>query len=140
MPAILSIADEFQARQVFANCEEQIGDSLVPFKVSRPEYKPSGTENVKTAHALYIDKILFYLWMCEQYGMKRHRAFLIEMCVREQLEQLEKSRFYKCVPASAMADFLNNRCKKLEGLMKDRLIRIEKLEGLLKEHHIRINV
>lgn len=130
MPDLLAIADEYNAKQVFANCEVQIGERLVPYKINRPVYT-SDPEQMK-AHALYLDKLLFYLWMCEQYGMKRHRAFLIERCVLEEIEHLERSIFYKYVPATAVADFLNIRGKNLEKLARERQCRIQKLETNIK--------
>lgn len=131
MPALLAIADEYQAKQVIANCEVHIGDRLVPFKVKRPVYAKN-PEQLKE-HALYVDKLLLYLWMCEQYGMKRYRAFLIERCALEEIRHLERSKFYKRVPATAVAAFLNIRCKELEKYSKECQGVIERLENTAKK-------
>ncbi|XP_025110774.1 BTB and MATH domain-containing protein 36-like [Pomacea canaliculata] len=98
LPHLLKLADEYDMRQVFHNCQQHILKNLID------------------KSRLSTDRVLFYLGIVEKYErLSSLRETLIDLASRIFTKDLEKSKHFPNVPATAMRDALFLRLKRIES-------------------------
>ena len=136
---LLTLADEYQADQVKARCQDYIGGQLtehyrkryrVPNKVavqlplSTPAYlfgsgAVSATQPASTVATVspWVDQLTLYLGMCDQHQLPRYRAEVMSLLVEaiRRLDDVAKGVHYASLPLQTRVDLLEALCRKLDG-------------------------
>ena len=139
MMPLLTLADEYQADQVKARCQDYIGGQLtehyrkryrVPNKVavqlplSTPAYlfgsgAVSATQPASTVATVspWVDQLTLYLGMCDQHQLPRYRAEVMSLLLEaiRRLDDVAKGVHYASLPLQTRVDLLEALCRKLDG-------------------------
>ena len=133
----MTLADEYQADQVKARCQDYIGGQLtehyrkcyrVPRKEAAPKKSarglfvsvdPFATQPASSVApvATWVNKLTLYLWMCDQHQLPRYRAEVMSLLVEAigRLDDVAKGVHYASLPLQTRVDLLEALCRKLDG-------------------------
>ena len=132
---LLTLADEYQADQVKARCQDYIGSQLFEhYRRGCATSKTSQTvQRVQQSFTLvqttfravppalkptpWINQLTLYLWMCDQYDLPRYRAEVMSLLVEAigSLNDVAKDVHYRAMPLQSRVDLLEALCRKLDG-------------------------
>ena len=134
---LLTLADEYQADQVNARCQDYIGRQLtkhyrkhyrVPNKVAAQTTSshsffrtsnPPATQPASTVATVspWVDRLTLYLWMCDQHQLPRYRAEVMSLLVEAigRLDDVAKGLHNTSLPLQTRVDLLEALCRKLDG-------------------------
>lgn len=102
LAALLQLADEYDMQQVFYNCKEYMMKRINNWSGSMFAVVPT-------------DNILFYLGLVEQYKrLHPLRQILVTEASGISAHNMEKSKYFTSVPATATRDALLKRLKMKE--------------------------
>ena len=139
MIPLLTLADEYQADQVKARCQDYIGGQLT--KHYRKHYCGKKKEVVTVQRgpgfsfgscrpvsatqpaspvapvSPWVDQLTLYLGMCDQHQLPRYRAELMSLLVEAtgRLDDVAKGVHYASLPLQTRVDLLEALCRKLDG-------------------------
>ena len=139
MIPLLTLADEYQADQVKARCQDYIGGQLTkhyrkhyrdykkevvtvqvssgfPFGSCQPVSATQPASSVAPVSP-WVDQLTLYLWMCDQHQLPRYRAEVMSLLVEAigRLDDVAKGVHYASLPLQTRVDLLEALCRKLDG-------------------------
>ena len=129
---LLTLADEYQTDQVKVLCQYYIGGQLSHYFINfycfyttttgrphlpLPEGNMNGQELDKDA---LIDKLILYLWACDQYELPTHRRWVkcLLVALPTCFTDVSKSRHYPSLPPLSRIELLETLCSKFDGSSK----------------------
>ena len=130
---LLTLADEYQADQVKARCQDYIGSQLtenyrkhyrVPNREAAPKKSPGFSFSAATEQSLSVilasvgvNRLTLYQWMCDQHQLPRYRAEVMSLLVEaiRCLDDVAKGVHYASLPLQTRVDLLEALCRKLDG-------------------------
>ncbi|KAK7494300.1 hypothetical protein BaRGS_00014403 [Batillaria attramentaria] len=113
---ILELAEEYHVDHVKARCQDYIGSQL-----SEHYYKNSTCAIQSPFPAIssleLVSRMMLYIWMCDQYGLPKHRARLLSIFIKHavNLDSLQNSPYYESLPLSSKVNLLETLCRKLQA-------------------------
>jgi len=137
MIPLLTLADEYQADQVKARCQDYIGGQLTKhYRKHYRDYKKevvtvqgssgfafgscqlvSATQPASSVAPVspWVDQLTLYLWMCDQHQLPRYRAEVMSLEAIGRLDDVAKGVHYASLPLQTRVDLLEALCRKLDG-------------------------
>ena len=129
---VLTLADEYQADQVKARCQDYIGGQLTKhYRKHYRDYKHGVVNGQMNSGFLFgsigsvsvapvspwVDRLTLYLWMCDQHQLLRYRAEVMSLLVEaiRCLDDVAKGVHYASLPLQTRVDLLEALCRKLDG-------------------------
>ncbi|XP_070203183.1 kelch-like protein 17 [Littorina saxatilis] len=130
---LLTLADEYQADQVKVVCQYYIGEQLSlyfhnfynrhardaannPAPLNTPRLVKGNMEGQNVSKTELIQKLVLYMWACDQYELPEHREVVKSLLVSliSKLKEVTESRHYPSLPPLSKVDLLETLCSKFE--------------------------